>query len=361
MIGQLKHQLNQRYLNWIKRRAPQSDEILLEQRRIFIFPSRSALGFFALIALMLVAAINYQNNMIFVLCFWLLAVFVVVILQTFANVASLQVKLKPPKPVFAGELVGVQLDFRATKRLAHRALALNFKASELRQLDLYPQQADVIYTDVTAQQASKVGLALLASERGEQVLPPILLQSVYPLGLLNCWSWLRFASSVLVYPRPVEPVVQPALWQSDKGESEALVAGDEEFMQARLYQAGDEIKHLDWFKLAKGQGLHTKQFNAHQSEQKVLDWDLFSGVDTELRLSYLAYMARHYHHQQLSYGLKIPGSEIALNSGEVHYHKVLKALALYRAQPSGENKLKAKRAWWQRRKNQQDETLGVGQ
>lgn len=318
-----------RYQAWIARRAPSEDEITLRQRRIFIFPSKAGGGLFLLLALLLLAAINYQNNMVFILSFWLLAVFVVVILQTFANVLSLTVKLQALKPVFAGELSELILICSASKRPAHRALQFSFKPRDLIKAEQYPQQAQTLYCDVLGSEVSKVSLPLLAAERGWQTLPAVLLQSVYPLGWLNCWSWLRFSSRLLVYPRPIAP---PAMANSlsQAAEQSSQIAGDDDFLQLRPYQTGDEIKHLDWFTLAKGQGLHSRQFTAWQRQDLVLDWGAFPGVETERRLSYLSYLARVYNQQQMTYSLVLPGMQMENGSGQAHYQQVLKALAEFR-------------------------------
>ena len=78
-----------RWLRWLKRRIPPSSSVLLDQRRIFIIPSRTGAAFGGAVLLMLLAGINYQNSLAYGLTFFLLAVFVVAILHTYRNLAGL--------------------------------------------------------------------------------------------------------------------------------------------------------------------------------------------------------------------------------------------------------------------------------
>ena len=78
-----------RWQRWLGRRIPAQSEVRLNQRRIFIIPTRQGLGFLLLIALLLIGAINYQNNLAYFLTFWLLSLFLVAILHTYRSLSGL--------------------------------------------------------------------------------------------------------------------------------------------------------------------------------------------------------------------------------------------------------------------------------
>ena len=59
------------YDRWLRRRLPPSDRIILEQRRLFIFPTRRGFFFMLTLLVMLLTAINYQNNLVYGVTFWL--------------------------------------------------------------------------------------------------------------------------------------------------------------------------------------------------------------------------------------------------------------------------------------------------
>ena len=60
-----------RFGKWVNRRIPPAREVTLDQRRIFIFPSRTGLFFGCSLLVMLVAAINFENNLSYALTFLL--------------------------------------------------------------------------------------------------------------------------------------------------------------------------------------------------------------------------------------------------------------------------------------------------
>ena len=69
-----KQALQQRFSNWLDRRIPMSGEITLNQRRIFIFPSRAGGAFLTLVLGLLLGGVNYENNMLFSFAFLMLGI-----------------------------------------------------------------------------------------------------------------------------------------------------------------------------------------------------------------------------------------------------------------------------------------------
>ena len=77
---QLPAPLRNFYERWLARRLPSARQIVLDQRRIFIFPT--GYGFFYLLvaALLFIGGINYENNLILALSFLMASLFLVAIL-----------------------------------------------------------------------------------------------------------------------------------------------------------------------------------------------------------------------------------------------------------------------------------------
>ena len=71
------------YERWLSRRLPRSGRVVLNQKRIFIFPT--GYGFFYLLvaSLLFIGGINYENNLILALSFLLASLFLVAILHTY--------------------------------------------------------------------------------------------------------------------------------------------------------------------------------------------------------------------------------------------------------------------------------------
>jgi uncharacterized protein (DUF58 family) len=103
----------------------------------------------------------------------------------------------------------------------------------------------------------------------------------------------------------------------------------EDFTGLRAYQPGDALARISWKTLARGQGLHTKEFRAPLAESVWLDWDAFAPHDTETRLALLCRATLDAEDRGLAYGLRLPGVTLEPDSGAGHCHHCLEALALH--------------------------------
>ena len=74
------------------------------------------MGFLALLLVLLLVAINYQNNLIYGLVFLLATIFVIAIHLTFANLSGLVVRGGANTPVFLGDRASIAIDVVAKKR-----------------------------------------------------------------------------------------------------------------------------------------------------------------------------------------------------------------------------------------------------
>ncbi len=304
------------YQRWLSRRIPAAKLVTLNQRRIFIFPSRAGFSFLALLLLLLIAAINYQNNMAFALVFLLACVFFVSVLHTYANLSGLTIQALQAKPVFAGDSIAIEL------RLSRKGVAHYYD------IKLAWKHSDQRIVSLLANDEQRISLYLPTSRRGLLRPGRLTIETVYPLGLLRAWSSLALDIEALVYPRPLA-VDMKALTAVDGEEGEAMLAdGSDDFYGFRDYQAGDSLKNIYWKGYAKGHDLQLKQFSSFRQKQLWLDWQTFNG-NIETRLSYLCYWALRLESQQKEYGLRLPDKEIAPAKGMRHQAAVLRSLALY--------------------------------
>ena len=97
----------------------------------------------------------------------------------------------------------------------------------------------------------------------------------------------------------------------------------------RAYRAGDAPKQIAWKALAREQGLLTKEFSAMASSELWLDWEDARGPDVEARLAVLCHWVLQAEDFGQSFGLRLPGVEIAPNRGEAHRARCLEALAVF--------------------------------
>jgi uncharacterized protein (DUF58 family) len=303
---------------WLARRIPPAASVRLNQRRIFILPSRVGAAYGLALLLMLLVGINYQNSLAYGLTFLLMAVFVVAILHTYRNLAGLVLKAGGGGAVFVGEQARFRVRLESRER-EHQAVALGWPPAEL------------LARDVPRQGQAELELSLPAQRRGWLRPGRLRVESRFPLGLLVAWSWVDLDQAVLVYPRPLEGELPLAAGLGAEDEEEGMRArgqGADDFQGLRDYQPGDSKRRLDWKAYSRGQGLLVREFAMLGGRDLWLDFEQLDG-DAELRLSLLCHWVLQLSERQQPFGLQLPGQVIAPDSGEGHRDACLRALALF--------------------------------
>lgn len=306
-----------RFGRWLERRIPPARSVTLDQRRIFIFPSLAGLFFGLLLLLILLTAINYQNNMAYAVTFLLSTLFIVGILHTYANLAGLSLHAVAASPAFPGQQSEFSLRLQRGRRAAHYGLRL-----------AWPRGGDA-QVSLVGRDSAELRLFVPVGKRGWYHPGRLLLESSYPLGLLRCWTWVDLDLRALVYPQPLASPELPGTATDSPEGAAVAVAGSDDFYGFREYRRGDSLRQVHWKGLAKGQALQSKHYAAYTDRSAWLDWDAFPGTPLEQRLSHLCYWALACERSGEDYGLRLPGTEIPPARGEAQLERVLSALALF--------------------------------
>lgn len=309
------------WARWLQRRIPAAGRVQLNQRQIFIMPSGVGVAFIAALALMLLAAINYQNSLAYGLTFLLGSVFVVAILHTYRNLAGLVLQAKGAAPVWVGERAEFGLRLHSSGR-AHQALALGWPPAQLHRLD------------VPAKGVSECQLNRPATCRGWLHAGRIRVESRFPLGILVAWSWVDLQQAVLVYPQPIQGELPVCAGGADTQEPgvQSGTPGSEDFQGLRAYQPGDAKRRLHWKAYSRGQGLLVKEFADPLGHALCLDFAQLEG-NQEARLSLLCYWVLQLSERQQAFTLILPGTHLAADSSADHTDACLRALALFGSTP----------------------------
>lgn len=329
------------YRRWLARRIPRARTVVLDQRRIFIFPSATGFFFALCLLVMLVAAINYQNNMSYALTFLLANVFVIAVLHSYANLSGLNLTAVAAEDAFAGQRTAFRLRVKGGGNRGHYSIRLGWALphEERRRrrflvgLFSSPEMRESIEVDVASETSQECRFHLQVGERGWYRPGRLRVESVYPLGLLRCWTWVDLDFCALVYPRPK---MAPRQIVAAEGGDEGLQidgSGDDEFAGIRDYRPGDSPRRIYWRSIARGQEVLTKEFAAVVSDTRWLDWDAYQGLGNEARLSALCQEVLNYHDRALTYGLRLPGKELAPASGDRQRKLALQTLATFGLAP----------------------------
>ena len=313
----LKTATRTRFLAWLDRRIPPARSVTLDQKRIFIFPSRVGFFFFACLLLMLLTAINYESNLSFGLTFLLTTLFIVAVLHTYANLSGMTVHGVRAQSVFPGQQAEFELLLERGKRRDHYALHVAWENS------------DDALVNIVEQDTQTVRLHIRAGERGWFNPGRLLIETSYPLGLLRCWTWVALDLNALVYPRPLACPAPAGISASAADGTAVMEEGSDDFYGFRDYRAGDSLRQVYWKGLARGQALQSKQYAAYADRSVWLDWEQFEGVGIEQRLSQLCFWVLELEGGGEEYGLRIPGATVSPGRGEKQRDDALRALALY--------------------------------
>ncbi len=289
--------------------------ILLTHRRIFIIPNRRGLGLLFLLFIQLIGSINYNNSLGFILTFLLGSIAMLGTIYGFRNLAGLSISASQPTPVFAGDSARSMLSLENPSQTPRIAIQVGLRGE--------PQQEISLEADDNLQ----IPLNFSSSQRGWQALPMMKLSSEFPLGLFHAWAPLRFNIRVLVYPRPSPDNIPFPTLPGDGGAQRH--ASNDDFQGFQSYQPGDSLRRIHWKGVAKGQGVHVKEYRGEESNQLYLDWLQTPGLDVEARLSRLCRWVLEAEKIGTAYGLRLPGTDIKPSMGQAHMRVCLERLALF--------------------------------
>lgn len=303
-------------------RGAEAGEVFLNQRRVFILPTRAGLLLALMLLALLLGSINYSLSLGFALTFLVVGVGWVGMLSTFRNLAHLYLRPLRVDPVFAGDAADYRLVLRSASRVDRYAIELSFDG--LRQ---------AIPCDPAAGAEADVTLPVPTTRRGWQPMPRVTLSTRFPLGLWRAWSYWTPALDALVFPRPAAAGGPPPLAHGDGREHHAQrVRGSEDFAGMRHYVAGDSARQIAWRAMARnpeGRVL-TKLFDGGASGEAWLTYDaaLAHTGEREAALSLMTRWVLDAEADATRYGLELSALRIAAGRGPAHRAACLEALAL---------------------------------
>jgi uncharacterized protein (DUF58 family) len=286
-------------------------------------PTRSGYLLMLVLVAMLVASINYGNNMAYILTFLLFSLMLVGLLNSRNNLKGLDIANLMPEPVFAGESLRFNLELHNQSNgrrfgiwLAHAAVDSSSKLSGPFAVESCSNTTGEI--------------SFPAPRRGRFTLSRIDLITVYPLGLFLVRGELQVEKSYLVYPHPegTRPWPEPEVHSQESGEGYHMKGGDD-FTGVRPYRPGEPMHHIDWKAVARGRPLYIKEFTGGGSAQLCFSWEHLEGMGTEKRLSQLCKWVLEADEQGTEFALKLPDGKISSDSSSTHTLKCLEALALF--------------------------------
>ena len=324
-----------RFQHWFESRIGLSDSVTLTQRTVYILPTRPGFMLFLTLLVLLVASINYQLNLGYLLTFLLAGTALVGMHVCHGTLRGLAMNLIAPHAHYAGTSTAFDIKLINSRRSVRYGIGLSV---------LNPQTATAqkaspphwVWTDVPAQGSSLVQVAFTPARRGLHRLPTLTAETRFPLGTFRVWTVWRPAAQVMVYPAPelTPPPLPPGEPRAQGAGSAARAQSSGEFDGVRGYRRGDPLKNVLWKKAAKAGeqggesgGLVVRDTQQADRHELWLDIRQTGSLDLEHKLSRLCAWVLQADRLGLDYGLRLSALEIKPASGEAHKRRCLEALA----------------------------------
>lgn len=322
--------LRTRVRAWWLARLPRTDTWTLTQRNIYILPTGAGWMLAITLLVLLVASINYQLNLGYLLTFLLAGSAVVGMHLCHGTLRGLRLHLLPPQPQFLGQSAMLEVQLHSGRPATRHGIALATQGGAGDTGD-GPHWA---WCDVPGQGQTTVQIGFKPARRGLHPLPMVVAETRFPLGTFRAWTHWRPAAELLVYPAPEpHPPPLPPGEPRAGGAAASSQRGVGEFDGVRAYRRGDPLKLVVWKKAAKSLGTGTDDLVSRDAQQAQrhelwLDAQATGLAEREARLSRLTAWVLQADKLGLEFGLRIDGLEIAPDSGSAHQRRCLEALAL---------------------------------
>ncbi len=310
---------------WFAKRAPKNDSATLNLRNVYIFFSKEGALFALLLVITFIAGINYGNNLVLGLCFYLVSVWLISFHVTFAHIAGLQVTLLEVTMAEAGAPIWVTLQLRSDSRQPRRQLAFSFDQysddeQSLRQSGTELDSGNTMQVLLPRlDQEYIIRLPIMTYHRGQFELPRLQIKTVYPLGIMRAWSYVYFARTAWVHPKPLS-----FEWQAqylvantdDLPTGGQYTQGQDDFERLDTYIEGESLARVSWAHVARGQGMLTKHFADPVGHEQTLDYADMPAAHHEQKLSQLAYGAMTLGQLGVPFQMTLPDTHLETTIGQ---------------------------------------------
>ena len=253
--------IKSRLQQWFESRIPPRDTVTLTQRNVYILPTRPGWTLALTLLVLLVASINYQLNLGYVLTFLLTGSAVVGMHVCHGTLRGITMHLIAPDAHFAGASLPIGINLSSQSKRVRYGIGMALWGT-----------GHWSWTDVPAQGSAKLQVAFTPASRGLHRVPTLTAETRFPLGTFRVWTVWRPAAQVLVYPKPeAHPPPLPPGEPKTGGVASVQRQATGEFDGVRAYRRGDPLKLVVWKKLAKADELVSRDSQQAQRFELWLD------------------------------------------------------------------------------------------
>lgn len=274
-------------------------------------PTSFGLAFGTVVLVILIFALGYANNVIYLFVFLLISVSITSMWLTNRNLEFIRFKAVTAIDAFAKEKNPLRISIENIGKRPAYAFDLSIEDAHAQMTEIAP------YSEGLSE------LVWMPEQRGWQTLPRVEIESTFPFDLLRTWRTFASPEQVLVYPEKKGSHFFPTSVQANQNvDSQGL------FRELREYQTTDSVKRIDWRASMKHQKTLIKVFEGEAAQSFNFQWEDTKHIaNFEDRISQLALWLELCEKGGNNYSLRIVKREEPLGKGRAHYRNCMRLLA----------------------------------
>jgi uncharacterized protein (DUF58 family) len=284
--------------------------------------------YFAGVAVVIFAAINTANNLLYMVLSALLAVLVLSGFLSALNFRFLGLEVRLPSRCFAGEPFPISLQVLNQKRL-FPTFSIHFEPAENSDIRF---SACYIPAIRSLAKTSRTGQARI-TRRGRFHLRKLKASSRYPFGFFLKDRTYALDAGCICYPEIMPPDQMNVSFLDLQGDNPRFERGlGHDLYMIRDYVPSDSARHVHWKASAKTSMLKTREYAAEESRRVILAFDRFGRPADRERfeqlVSYTASLAYHLINDGIEVSLVTDGWRTTQSSPNRVLDSILEYLAL---------------------------------
>lgn len=349
-------------------------------------------GAILLVLLLIVgfSAWNTGNNLLFLVLSFLLAAMVVGFIAGSLCLKRLDVTMRFPETIFAGEKTPIMVSMHNRKRLIPAFSVVVEVRGKERERSIAAEHIDAIFPKFIAKrlgQAPVVRRTLdhfvhvagresvekkaehIFPNRGRLSIRDFELSTKFPFGFFRHRRRLPAREAELVvFPQIIDVSAEIETLPLDAGDRVSSKRGSgQDLLALRSYQPQDDLRRIDWKATARSRQLTVREFAADDEKRITIIFDPRVAIDSadlpirekiaaeqagkpviasprfEHGASLAASLLSHFSAENAQIRLVIDGEDTDFNTGRAHLHEALRKLALVQPEfpdmPSGQPNL----------------------
>jgi uncharacterized protein (DUF58 family) len=289
--------------------------LAVPRRRVYILPSGFGLVYALALLVLMIGALNYNNNAAILLALLLGMAAMASAHGAVRLLSGLSLRRFESGEAFAGQGQPCRLLVHSVRGRLAGDLRLAVAGLQVQAGTDRDGQAVFEWT-------------WPSDRRGRRPLGRVRLSTTWPLGLFRAWTVLEPEAAAVVYPAPETPPA-PLPAQADlRGDRHAPRRGEQDWHALREFQRGDALRDIAWKVSARhDRWLVAETRSASQAPALAFSLDQVAHLDREAGLSRLCRWLLMAEAAQLPYALRLPGADLATGLGGEQRRRALTALA----------------------------------